>query len=165
MVGRECLELDRELGTPKRCQLVGVEMDAPAVSGGVGEYSACLLEIEDTLLAEHIDRLGEAGATDLRVDLFDQSPYPFLRIVAVLGWDLMGREAGRMKIDRVLSIGVADHLEHSHLGFEIEPVSRFGFDGGRPVGQKPVETIQRPQEELLWLRGTSRPHGGIDATS
>ena len=139
MVGGEGTELDRQIGTAERRQLVCVEVNGPAEVVGVGEQSARLLEIENPLLAEHVHRFGKAPSGDLRVDFFDQATDPDFGVWAVFERNLVGREAGRMKIDGMKPVGIPYHLEHPHLGLEVETVAGFSFDGRRAVNQEAVE--------------------------
>jgi hypothetical protein len=121
--------------------LVRMEVDAPAVVVRVGEESSRLLEVEDTLLAEHVHRLGKTQAGNLGMNLVDQPAHPDFRVVTVLRWDLVRRQAGRVEVDRVLAAGLADDLQHAHLGLEVEPIAGLGLDGGRAVEQEAVETF------------------------
>ncbi len=72
VVGREGVELHREFGAAKWGELVGMEVDPPAESVGVGENSSGLVEVEHADLAEHVDRFCEAAAGNARVNFFHQ---------------------------------------------------------------------------------------------
>ncbi len=123
VIGRQGVELNRQLGAAQRRELVGVEVDPPAESFSIGQESAGLVEIEDTVLAEDIHRLCEPAAGDARVNLLDHLGNPPLGIVAVLEGHLVGGETGGVEIHHVTALGRGDDLEDLDLGGQIEAIA------------------------------------------
>ncbi len=165
MIGREGVQLHRQLGPPQWGQLVGVEVDPPVEGRRVGKDGPRLLDIEDPLLAEHVHRLGEAPTGDLRVDLLDQPADKNLRVLAMLGRDLVGRQTGGEEVDWMGQVRLSYDLQHPDLGLQVESVARLGLDGGGSVLQEGVEAGQGAREKFVGGGLPGRAHGGVDTAS
>ncbi len=117
------LHFDRELSATERREFIRVEMDLPTKACGISQQTSGLIEAEDAFFTKNIHRFGETATSDLRMDDGDQFFDPAFGVRAVLGWNLVGGEAGRVEIHWVDLVGSGDHLEHSHFGCQIEPVA------------------------------------------
>ena len=165
MIGGERAKARGERRAAQVRELIGVQLDRQAMASRGLEHARDLGGRERDLLAEGIDRVGEAPPRDLGQHLVADEVQIARPVVRGPGRQSVGAEEGRPDLDPGLATEPAGDFQHAQLGLEIEAVARLDLDRGHAVRAQGLEATPRALLERLGAGGPGRPDGAGDAAA
>ena len=133
-------------------ELLGVEVDAQAISGGRLEQPLDLRRSERDLLAKGVDTGGEAKARDSWQQLLDCLADVRFSLAPLR--QSVKREQGRDDTHRLLRAEAARDVEQADFAGDVAAVTRLDLDRGAPPGHQRAQPSAGAVEEF---RSGGRP--------
>src|SRR5215203_824488 len=166
MVGRHSADLRGELGSTRRTELVGVELEPQAGSARRGDNRSRLVDREHARLAEDVRKPGEPLRRDAGEHRRDEQANVFgtaFRNLAVLERYFVGAEPRRNEPHGKKLTQSPDDAQRFELVVRRKPIAGFYFDGRDPVRCQAAKARECQRDELILFARPQIAHRRVNS--